>query len=96
MPKRGDSLGDSPAPLQDSAFSARVTTEGLRASISRWKVSCHLLWIDGSQPPVHAPLINIDIEKPQVVKMVEKQTVIFLLDSGPFLCLTFLSWSPVQ
>jgi hypothetical protein len=39
--------------------SARVTTGGLSAHISRWKVRCHLLWIDGSQPPVHTQLLGI-------------------------------------
>jgi hypothetical protein len=46
--KRGDSPGDRPAPNQDPVLSARVTTGGLSAHISRWKVRCHLLWIDGS------------------------------------------------
>jgi hypothetical protein len=67
-----DSLGDSPAPNWDPALSARVTTGGLSAPITRWKVRCHLLWIYRSRPPVHAPLININIEEPQVVIMVEK------------------------
>jgi hypothetical protein len=62
--KRGDSLGDSPAPNRDLALSARVTTGGLSVPISRWKVRCHLLWIDGSQPPVHTPLLGINVEEP--------------------------------
>jgi hypothetical protein len=45
---KGDSLGDSSAPNWDPAFSAKVTTRGLSAPISRWKAGCHLLWIDGS------------------------------------------------
>jgi hypothetical protein len=36
----------------------------------------------GPRPPVHAPLLNIDVEVPQVAVMVEKQKVIFFLDSG--------------
>jgi hypothetical protein len=46
--QKGDSLGDSPAPNRDPALSAKVTTGGLSAPVSRWKVRCHLLWIDGS------------------------------------------------
>jgi hypothetical protein len=46
--KKGDRLGDSPSPHRDPALSAKVTTGGLSAPISRWKVGCHLLWIDGS------------------------------------------------
>jgi hypothetical protein len=39
------------------------TTGGLSAPtpIFRWKVRCHLLWIDGSQPPVHASLLAIGL-----------------------------------
>jgi hypothetical protein len=46
--QKGDSPGDSPGPHWDLALSAKVTTGGLIAPISRWKVGCHLLWIDGS------------------------------------------------
>jgi hypothetical protein len=56
-------MGDSPTPNQDPALSAKVTTGGLSAPASRWKARCHLLWIDGSQPPVHAPLLGIDVEE---------------------------------
>jgi hypothetical protein len=59
--KREDSLGDSPAPNRDPALSARVTTGGLSARVSRWKVRCHLLWIDGSRPPVYALLLGIHV-----------------------------------
>jgi hypothetical protein len=69
---KGDSLGDSPAPNWDPALSARVTTGCLSAPIMKWKVRCHLLWIYGPRTPVHAPLINKDIEEPQVVIMVGK------------------------
>jgi hypothetical protein len=31
-----------------------------------WMVRCHLLWIDGSRSPVHAPLLGISVEKPWV------------------------------
>jgi hypothetical protein len=81
---RGDSPGDSPAPNRDPALSARVTTGGLSAPITRWKARCHLLWIYVSWPPVCAPLINNNIQKPQVVIMVEKWKVIFLLDSKAY------------
>jgi hypothetical protein len=62
--KRGDSPGDSPAPNRDPVLSAKVTTGGLSARISRWKVGCQPLWIDGSRPPVHAPLLGIHVEEP--------------------------------
>jgi hypothetical protein len=45
---RGDSPGDSPTPNQDPTLSAKVTTGGLSAPVSRWKARCHLLGIDGS------------------------------------------------
>jgi hypothetical protein len=60
----GDSPGDSPTPNQDPTLSAKVTTGGLSAPVSRWKARCHLLWIVGSQPPVHAPLLGIGVEEP--------------------------------
>jgi hypothetical protein len=37
-------------------------------------------WVPG--PPVEAPLLNINVEKPQAAIMVEKQKLIYLLDSG--------------
>jgi hypothetical protein len=80
--KRGDSLGVNPAPNQDPALSAKVTTGGLSALASRWKVRCHLLWIDGSQSPVHAPLLGIHVEEPQGSHNGRKAKVIFLLDTG--------------
>jgi hypothetical protein len=45
--QKGDSPGDSPGSHWDPALSAKVTTRGLVVPISRWKVGCHLLWIDG-------------------------------------------------
>jgi hypothetical protein len=62
---QGMQRGDSPTPLRDPALSARVTTGGLSAPVTRWKARCHLLWIDGSRPPVHAPLLGIHVEEPQ-------------------------------
>jgi hypothetical protein len=47
--QRENSLGDSPTPLRDPALSAKVTTGGPSAPISRWKAGCHLLCIDGFQ-----------------------------------------------
>jgi hypothetical protein len=47
---KGDSLGVSPAPNQDPALSAKVTTGGLSAPVSRW--------IDGSRAPVQAPVLG--------------------------------------
>jgi hypothetical protein len=61
---KGDSPGVNPTPNQNSALSAKVTTGGLSALASKWKVRCHLLWIDGSRPPVHAQLLGIDVEEP--------------------------------
>jgi hypothetical protein len=69
---KGGQPGDSPTPNQDPALSAKVTTGGLSAPVSRWKVKFHLIRVYGSWPPVHASLININIEEPQVVIMVEK------------------------
>jgi hypothetical protein len=46
--QKGDSLGDSPGPHQDLTPSTKVTTGGLSAPVSRWKMGCHLLWTDGS------------------------------------------------
>jgi hypothetical protein len=56
--QKGDSPGDSPGPHQDPSLSAKVTTGDLSAPISRWKAKCHLLWIDGPQPPVHTLLLG--------------------------------------
>jgi hypothetical protein len=50
--QKKDSLGDSPGPHWDPALSAKVTTGGLTAPVSRWKVGCHLLWIDGFRGPL--------------------------------------------
>jgi hypothetical protein len=90
---KGDSTGDSPAPNQDPALSARVTTGDLSAPISRWKARCHLLWIHGSWPPVHAPVLGINVEEPWGAMMAEKQKIIFLLDSGTHF--SVLPFSPV-
>jgi hypothetical protein len=68
--KRGTSAenalkeGTALSPNQDPALSAKVTTGGLSAPASRWKAGCHLLWIDGSWPAVHAPLLSINVEEP--------------------------------
>jgi hypothetical protein len=45
-----------------------------------------------SGPPVQAPLLNINVEEPQVTIIVDKQKVIFFLDSGA--CSSVLSFSP--
>jgi hypothetical protein len=96
---KGDSLGDSPTPNRDPALSAKVTTGGLSAPVSRWKARCHLLWIDGSQPPVHAPLLGIDVEEPHGNHYHKKQKTKdhFLAKQwSSCLCLIFLSGSLVQ
>jgi hypothetical protein len=79
---RGDSLGVSPAPNWDPALSARVTTGGLSAPISRWKARCCLLSIDGSWPPVHPQLLDIHVEEPGGSHNGKEAKVIFFLDSG--------------
>jgi hypothetical protein len=90
-------MGDSPTPNQDPALSAKVTTGGLSAPASRWKARCHLLWIDGSQSPVHAPLLGIDVEEPWSSHDGRKTKDHFLARQwSSFLCFTFLSGSPVQ
>jgi hypothetical protein len=46
--QKADSLGDRPASTGTlPSPSAKVTTGGLSALVSRWKVGCHLLRIDG-------------------------------------------------
>jgi hypothetical protein len=83
---RGNNPGDSPA------LSGKVTTECLSAPISRWKARCHLLWINGSWPPVHFAFLCIDVEEPHGSPMEEKKQIIFQLDSGAHF--SVLSFSP--
>jgi hypothetical protein len=45
-----------------------------------------------SGPSVQAPFLSINVEEPQVTIMVEKQKVIFILDSGAHF--SVLSFSP--
>jgi hypothetical protein len=45
-PLKGNSPGDSPGPHWDLELSENVPTGGLNAPFYRWKVGCHLLWID--------------------------------------------------
>jgi hypothetical protein len=95
--QKGDSLGVSPTSHWDPPLSARVTTGGLSAPISRWKVRCHLLWIDGSRLPDHAPLLGINIEELWGSHNGRKMKGHFPPRQWSlFLCLTFLSQSPVQ
>jgi hypothetical protein len=86
-------MGDSSAPNRDPALSARVTTGGLSAPVSKWKVRCHLLWIYGSRPPVHVPLININIEELGSHNGREVKGHFPPRQWSPFL---FFSWSLVQ
>jgi hypothetical protein len=46
----------------------------------------------GPWPPVHALLLGINVEEPGEAIIVEKQKVIFLLDSGA--CFSVLPFSP--
>jgi hypothetical protein len=46
--QKGDSQGDSPGPHQDPALSAKVTTGGLSAPISRWKAGTTSYGLMGS------------------------------------------------
>jgi hypothetical protein len=91
---RGDSPGDRPAPNQDPTYSAKVTTGGLSAHISRWKARSHLLYIDGSRPPVHSPLLGIDVEEPHVSHYDKKQKTIFQPNSEAHFSDLSLSPSP--
>jgi hypothetical protein len=95
--QKRDSMGDSPAPNWDPALSARVTTGGLSARLSRWKARSHLLWIDGSWPPTHAPVLGINVEDPRGSHDGRKTKGHFPARQWSlFLCLTFLSQSPIQ
>jgi hypothetical protein len=89
---KGDGPGVSPTHNCDPTLSTAITTGGLSAPASRWKARCHLLWIDGSWPPVHALLLGIDVEEPQVDIIAERQKIIFQLDSGA--CFSVLPFSP--
>jgi hypothetical protein len=92
-----DSLGDSPTPNQDPALSAKVTTGVLNVPVSRWKVRCHLLWIYGPQPPVHAPPLGMNVEEPWSSHNDKKGKGHFPARQwSPFVCPTFLSGFPVQ
>jgi hypothetical protein len=77
-------------------LSAKVTTGGLSAPASRWKVRCHLLWIDRSWPPAHASLLSINVDEPHGSHFGRKTKDHFLARQwSSFLCLTFVSWSLV-
>jgi hypothetical protein len=95
--KKGEQTRRQPHHFLDPALSAKVTTGGLSAPISRWKVRCHPLWIDRSQPPVHAPFLGINVEEPLDSHYGRKTKDHFPARQwSPFLCLNFLSWSLVQ
>jgi hypothetical protein len=91
--QKGDSQGVSPALNQDHALSAKVTTGNLSAPVSSWKARCHLLWIDGSQPPIHGQFLGINIEEPQGSHSGRKAKGYFLATqwSPFFLCYLSLS-----
>jgi hypothetical protein len=92
---RGDSPGDTPAPNQDPILSAKVTYGGLSAPISRWKARCPLVRNDGSQAPVHTPLLGINVEQPHGSHYHKKRKIIFLARQWS-LFLSYLSlWVPV-
>jgi hypothetical protein len=62
-----------------------------------WMARCHFLWIDGSWPPVHAPLLGINVEEFWGSHNDRKMKGHFSARQWSlFLCLTFLSWSPIQ
>jgi hypothetical protein len=46
------------------------------------------------EPPVQAPLLDINVKEPQVTIIVEKQKVIFLIDSGAHFSVLPFSPSP--
>jgi hypothetical protein len=70
--QKGDSPGDSPTPNWDPALSAKVTTVGLSAPVSRWKVRCHLQWIGGSQPLSMLQFLALMLRSLGVAIMAEK------------------------
>jgi hypothetical protein len=95
--QKGDSPRVGPAPNWDPALSAKVITGGLSAPITGWKARYHLLWIDGSWPPVHTSLLGINVEEPQGSDSGRKAKGHFLArQCSSFLCLTFFSWFLVQ
>jgi hypothetical protein len=88
---RGTAWETAPPPTR-TLSSAKVTTGGLSTPISRWKARCHFLWIDGSQPPVHTPLLDIDVEEPHGSHNGREVKGHFPPRQwSSFLCLTFLS-----
>jgi hypothetical protein len=87
----GDSLGDSLGPHWDCAWKGNhwrskyphLQMEGKMPPPMDW-------WVPG--PPVQAPLLNINVEEPWVVIILEKWKVIFLLYSGAYF--SVLPFSP--
>jgi hypothetical protein len=93
---KGDSPGVSPAPNQDPALSAKVTTGGLSAPTSRWKVGATPYGLIGPGPLSMLHFLESMLRSLVVAIMAEKQKVIFLLVSGAhFSVLPFLVPSPM-
>jgi hypothetical protein len=88
--QKGDSTGDSSGPHQDPALSAKVTTGGLSASISRWRRGATSYGLMG--PGASCPDSNV--EEPWVTITVEKRKVIFFLDSGAHFSVLLFSPGP--
>jgi hypothetical protein len=91
---RGNNPGDRPAPNQDPTLSTKVTTGGLSAPVSRWKVKCHLLWIDGSQPLSTLHFLALMLRSLMVAIMTRKKNIIFWLDSGAHISVLSFSSGP--
>jgi hypothetical protein len=101
--QKGDSPGLSPTPNQDPALSAKVTTGGLSATPSPQPPHLQIdsevpppmdWWV---QPPIHPPLLGINVKEPRGSHNGRKTKGHFPVRQwSPFLCLTFLSRSPVQ
>jgi hypothetical protein len=90
--QKGDSPEDSSVPHWNLALSVKVTSGGLSAPISRWKVGCHLLWIDGSWDylsRLHFLASGSHSSREVKGHLPPRQWSLFL-------CLTILSWSLVQ
>jgi hypothetical protein len=89
---RGDSPGDCPTPNQDPAL----------CKGNHWRSKCPCNQMEGEVP---SPMDWwVQASHPQSTSwhqcwgatMAEKQTVIFLLDSGACFSFSFFSWSPVK
>jgi hypothetical protein len=92
--KKGGQPGRQPHPQLGPCPLCKGNHWRSKCPASRWKTRCHLLWIYGSQPPVHAPLLGIHVEEPQGSHNGKEAKIIFLLDSGSCFSILFSPWVP--